>query len=162
VRVSFGTLLPHFVLLIGRVGLLGGVRVLGVILIVHDRLVLVFIAQSAPSACGLFDSLDRNLERTSNWFHLVNVAFLESLQFLHEFLLGSRQTGELKVFDVASFSLGARFHACVPYLSQSIDTPSPCSSKDFFVKETLPSFLNAHGSQLLIDRLTRKFRVEMA
>lgn len=154
-------LLLHFVLLLA-VGVLGRVGVLGVVLVVGRGLVLFLAAHDAVGAGRLFDSLFGQFEGAADGFHVVDVAFLESLELLDEFFFRKGQTRKVEVFDETRFSLGARFDFLVADLAQSVHAAAPGASKDFLVKETGSPFFDAHGSHFFADGLARELGVEMA
>ena len=160
VRVSFNILLLHFVLLLA-VCVLSWVCVFWIVVVVGSWLVFI-LSRSAICACRLLNSFDRNLQRTSDWLHFINVALLKSFQFFNEFFLGHRQWCKVKVFNETSFSKVTWLNFSPSYFSQSVHASSPPSSTEhLFVKEAWTTFFQSHRSQFFVHRLACKLRIEV-
>lgn len=159
VRVSFNILLLHFVLLL-TVCVLSWVCVFWVVIIVGSWLVFI-LSHSAICACRLLNSFNRNLQRTSDWLHFINIALLKSLQFFDEFFLGHRQWCKVKVFNETSFSKVTWLNFSPSYFSQSVHASSPSSTEHLFVKEAWTTFFQSHYSQFFVHRLACKLWIEV-
>lgn len=160
VRVSFNIFLLHFVLLL-TVCVLSWVCVLWVVVIVGSGLVFI-LSHSAICACGLFNSFDRNLQRTSDWLHFINIALLKSLQLFDEFFFGHRQWCKVKVFNETSFSKVTWLNFSSSYFSQFVHASSPSSAEYFFVEEAWTTFFQPHCSKFFVHRLACKLWIEVA